>query len=315
MTKWVGVPLRQEGVPWPGLNTRGGRIDIGTGQLEDGSINQIINEADILQKRNGLVRGLNERFNGVVCGLFKYTDFCGRENLIVADQEGIFIRQPFNVPVFENSDAYPFDDFAVSGAPNPAVWRNTTDYIVNTGGLFLALATPVFAGSFFPTSRLMRWFKEATNKSYEVRVEYEFDDQDGEQRVSIAIKGNGDLSSGALLHADLIFDRAAAVYEARLFHRAASGAEDLLLTQQVVGLLTPPSGFFTLKYQRNTSANTFIPGMEIVPIGGGALIVNSPTSLTTLEDTDLGQISAIGEGYKANFPPNLQIKVVDGGPI
>ncbi len=314
MTKWVGIALRQEAKPWPGLNTRGGRIDDGTGQLEDGSINQIINEADTLAKRKGLVRGLNERFNGVVCGLFKYTDLCGRESLIIADEEGIFIRTPFRIPVFENSDAYPFDPFDVDGVPNPDLWRNTDDYIVADNTLGLKLATSPFAGLFFPTSRAMRWFKEATNLSYQVRVEYEFDDQDGEQRVSIVIKGNGDLSSGALLHADLIFDRASSVYEARAFHRAASGDETLLLTQQVSGLLTPPGGFFTLRYTRNVSDNLFVTSVDVVPTGG-ALQTKDGLTLNTIQDLDLGQISAIGEGYRVNFPPTLQIKVVDGGPV
>jgi hypothetical protein len=59
MTTWQEFPLRPAGRPWPGLNTRGGALDNGTGQLDDGSFGMIINEADILEKRKGLVRGLN----------------------------------------------------------------------------------------------------------------------------------------------------------------------------------------------------------------------------------------------------------------
>ncbi len=314
MTKWQSIPLRQPGRPWPGLNTRGGRIDDGSGQLEDGSFNQIINEADILAKRKGIVRGLNERFSGVVCGLFVYTDLCGRESLLVADEDAIFIRTPFIVPVFAQSDAYPFDAFSVDGAPNPDNWRNAGDYIVRNDSLFMAVGAAAFTGSEFPISDLMRWFKDASNKSYQVRVEYEFDDDlDGEQRASISIKGNGDLSAGALLKADLIFNRTG-TYQVELFHRAASGAANSILTQTVAGTVTPPSGFFSLIYTRDTGAGTFIPSVQVVPSGGAIINAAAPT-LTVIEDGDLGQISSIGMGFRSTLPDDLQVKVVDGGPV
>lgn len=315
MTRWQSISLRQPGQPWPGLNTRGGRIDNGSGQLEEGSFNQIINEADIMRKRRGLVRGLNERFNGVVCGLFKYTDLCGREFLLVADEEQISIRTPFVIPVFEQSDAYPFDAFDADGFPDSDNWRNAGDYIVRDDGLFLASGTTTInPAASFPADRLMRWFKDASNKSYRVRVQYEFDDDlDGEQRVSISIKGNGDLSSGALLKADLSFNRTG-TYEVELFHRAASGAALSILKETVTGILTPPSGFFTLLYTRNIAANTYVPSVQVVPLGG-TIINSAAESLKVIEDTDLGQISSIGMGYRGVLPDDLQIKVVDGGPI
>lgn len=315
MTKWSGVPLRQPGQPWPGLNTRGGRIDNGTGQLEDGSFNMVINESDILEKRKGMVRGLNERFSGVVCGLFTYTSLCGIESLLVADENLISIRTPFVIPVFQNSDAYPFDSFSVAGVPSADNWRNTADYIARDDGLFLASGVSAFTGASLPVSRLMRWFKDASNKSYQVRVEYEFDDGiDGEQRISISIKGNGDLSSGALLKADLIFDRGTGKYEVELFHRASTGSESLILSSLVSGTQTPPGGFFTLRYTRDTAANTFIPSINVVPTGG-AIVESAAPTLSVIEDIDLGQISSIGEGYRTAFPTDMQIKVVDGGPV
>lgn len=314
MTKWQGIPLRQPGSPWPGLNTRGGRIDRGDGQLEDGSFNQIINEADILEKRKGIVRGLNERFNGVVCGLFTYTSVCGIESLLVADEQGISIRTPFIVPVFENSDAYPFDSFDVDGTPDADNWVNSSDYVARNGGLFLASGASAFTETSLPVARLMRWFKDASNKSYQIRVEYEFDDGvDGEQRTSLSIKGSGDLSSGALLKADLVFNRTG-TYQVELFHRAASGSEVLLFTVPVLGSTTPASGFFTLQYTRDTSANTFIPSVTVVP-SGGAIVVKAAPTFSVIEDADFGQVSAIGEGYAATLPTDLQIKVVDGGPV
>src|SRR5690606_999191 len=125
MTNWREIPLRPHGTPWPGLNTRGGVLDPGAGQLEDGPFNPIVNEADVLEKRKGFVRGLNERFTGVVCGLFRYTDNCGVEYLVVADEDGIHVRQPFSIPSFLGSDALPFDDFEELQTTR---WSPTTAY-------------------------------------------------------------------------------------------------------------------------------------------------------------------------------------------
>ena len=68
MTKWQEFPLRPQGRPWAGINTRSGKLDDGSGMMTDSSVNCIINEADKLEKRKGMIRGLDERFAGAVCG-------------------------------------------------------------------------------------------------------------------------------------------------------------------------------------------------------------------------------------------------------
>ena len=99
MTQHNAFPLRG-GKAWPGVNTLGGKLDDGSGQLTDSSKNVMINTADILAKRKGFTRGLDEQFVGAVCGLHKYTDECGLEYLLVADEAQINIRTPFFIPVF-----------------------------------------------------------------------------------------------------------------------------------------------------------------------------------------------------------------------
>ena len=309
MTQWQEFPLRPQGRPWPGLNTRGGRLDNGTGQLEDGSINQIINEADVLEKRKGMVRGLNERFDGVVCGLFKYTDDCGREFLVVADESGIFIRQPFEIPVFTASDAYPFDNFSEI-AIDTTLWRNTTDYETSNDEMVQIFGLPAISGLRISPSDIMRWFKEATNKSYQIRIEYNFEDQPSEQHKAIVIKGNGDLNTGAFLQGEVVFDNRG-IYRVTVFHRTAEGSITEILNEDITGQRT---GFFTLQYRRDERTASFLPGVQVFPAGGTPVLQNA-TSLNTIEDADLGQVTGIGIGYKNGLQQFPGIDVVDGGPI
>jgi hypothetical protein len=302
MTKWQDFPLRQQGAPWPGLNTRGGRLDDGRGWLEDGSVNAIINRADVLQKRKGLVRGLDEAFDGVVCGLFPYTSNCGIEYLLVADQLSINIRQPFNIPTFTQSDAYPFDSFSVDGAPNSENWRNTSGYTQLEDQLRLVASTAAFTSTRLPAANFMRWFKDAANKSYQVRVQYSFDATVASvQHVAMVIKGQGDLTTGALLQADLIFNGGA--LEVEISHRRS----DLTVRRLLLEPVTDTSGFFTLAYNATT---------RLISTTFGTTVISAPAdSITVIDDADLGQISAIGMGFPAGLQPSPRILVVDGGPI
>lgn len=309
MTQWQEFSLRPQGRPWPGLNTRGGRLDNGTGQLEDGSINQIINEADILEKRKGIVRGLNERFDGVVCGLFKYTDDCGREFLVVADESGIFIRQPFEIPVFTASDAYPFDNFSEL-AISTVNWRNTSDYETADDEMVQIPGLPAISGLRIVPADIMRWFKEATNKSYQIRIEYRFEDQPSEQHKAIIIKGNGDLNTGAFLQGELVFDNRG-IYRVQVFHRTADLSVTEILNADITGQRT---GFFTLQYRRDERTASFLPGVQVFPTGGTPVLQNAP-SLNTIQDADLGQVTGIGLGYRNGTQQFPGIDTVDGGPI
>ena len=315
MTTWQEFPLRPAGRPWPGLNTRGGALDNGTGQLEDGSFGMIINEADILEKRKGLVRGLNESFEEVVCGLFRYTDECGREFLLVADEDSINIRMPFTIPVFAESDAYPFDSFSTTGAPGGVLpistetWRNTGDYQAEDDSMVQQIGVAAFGGTQVPPDDIMRWFKEATNKAYQVRVQYAFVDTNTEQHIAIVIKGNGVLAQGAFLQADLRFS-SGNFYDIRLLFRDGNNQINQLFIEDVTG---QPSGFLTLEYQRDTSQNSFVPLIRLFPTGG-VPIIKLADSLTALEDGELGQVSGIGLGYKQS-QAQMEILVVDGGPV
>lgn len=293
MTQWTEQPLRKPGQPWPGINTKGGRLDNGTGQLTDRSVNVTINRQDVLAKRNGFVRGLNERFAEVVCGLHKYTDGCGREWLLVADTEGINIREPFVIPDFVQSDAYPIDDF--HGDLDMAKWRgdgyaSINDELRRTGPEPMQ---PFSRGTY------LRWFKDAANQSYRVQVEYRFDPSGGNQLVSIAIKGNGDLTAGSYVHCDLLFRPTGMT--ASTYHVNAAGARSLQGSVVVAGSMANPGGFLTLTYTR------FIDGSgvhgrvtaEVVPIGGASQTIEPNTNLSEGDDRNLGQVSAIGCSQQA----------------
>lgn len=316
MTKFTELPLRPHGQNWPGLNTRRGYLSNGTGELEDGSINAIIERGDVLMKRRGLSRGLDERFEGVVCGLFKYTDSCGIEWLLVADEEGIKVRQPFDVPVGETSDAYPQDTFSSSGAPNALRWRNTGPYTQVSDALTLLSTQPAGTAQQVASSRMMRWFKDAANPSYQVQVQYEFDTSVAvQQRTSIVIRGFGDLSVGALLQLDLVFQQGSA-YRAVLWHRRVDSTYRELLRRDVPSP-AQASGFLTLRYLRDVSGltNLFIPGFNLVANGGVTVDDDAPTLLET-EDQDLGLTSAIGMDRSAVGAVALhRIHAVDGGPL
>lgn len=307
MTKWVPVPLRQPGQPWPGTNVKGGKLDDGRGMLDQESVNCTINLADTLAKRKGFVRGLNERFGTVVCGLHSYTDNCGREWLLVAADDGIYIRQPFAVPVFTADDSYPSDSFNDAAGLSDADWRNTSLYVATGGSLLRSVGSSTAP---FDAASYLRWFKEAASSSYAVQIEYAFTPAvAGKQVVSIAIKGNGDLLIGAYLHADLEFTDGGA-YVVKLY-KVSAGRNRTLLGQVVVsGSVTNPSGFLTMTYTRQLTGGvpTFVPKVAVVPTGGSLQEFEAAT-LNELEDTDLGGVSAIG----CNL--NASILVVSGGAV
>lgn len=313
---WQEQSLRPQGSPWPGLNTRGGRLDNGSGQLEDGSINCQINQADILSKRRGFVRGIDEWFGSVVCGLFTYQDYCGNEYLLVADEEQINIRQLFELPQFTASDAYPNDTFDGDGAINVSAWRNTSRYVRAQDRMVQALGAAAFTGPRLADDLFMRWFKDAGSLAYQVRVDYRFDASlSAEQRVGAVIRGNGDLSGGALLQADVVFRPDTGVYELQLFHRLSDGTYQALLTQEIDGVTTDPFGTITLEYQRDLNASTYVPRVTIAPNLGTFRELEAP-SLTTVQDADLGLVSGLAVGQAGGtVSQSIGVELVTGGPI
>lgn len=317
MTKFQALDLRPQGQAWPGLNTRGGFLSNGTGQIADGSTNGVIERGDVLKKRRGFIRGLDERFVGVVCGLFKYTDECGVEYLLVADEEGIKIREPFEIPVFTVSDAYPNDTFSSVGAPDPMLWRNTSRYTQTADTLILlGSAAPSLAAQ-VPASSSMRWFKDAANPSYQVQVQYEFDGSLAtRQRVSVALRGSGDLATGALVQCDL--ERVpGSTYRVHVFHRRVDGTYRELFFADIPSP-AQNSGFLTLRYRRDivSQPQQFTAGINVTANGGVIVDQDSPTQLTEIEDNDLGLTSAIAlDRAIVSSSTAHRLLVVSGGAL
>lgn len=298
MTRWQEFPLRPQGQPWPGLNTRGGRLDPGTGCLEDGSFNAIINEADLLEKRKGFVRGLDERFTGPVCGLFRYTDNCGVEYLVVADQSGIFVRTPFDIPVFLGSDSLPNDNFDAAEV-NEDRWTNTSDYRTFLGSLTVGLLAPQIDALIVPESRFMQWFKPAAITSYQVEVQYALVADGGTQNVCVVIKRTG--SSYLIANINIGSDYSVAL-------KIVQAGIETALASSALGGAELANGFLRLSYVAETRTVT----CRVIPSGGDQVTLTA--TLNEAQDNNLGQNSAIGI-IAAALEDQPEILQVTGGSV
>lgn len=296
MTRWNAIPLRQQGKPWPGLNTAGGKIDPGVGFLEDGSFNAIINEEDILEKRKGMIRGLDERFDGPVCGLFRYTDECGAEYVVVADSSGINVRTPFNIPVFLGSDSLPNDGFDTLDTTR---WSPTTDYEVFQGALQLNILSSLTSDEFVSESRLMQWFKPSVLTSYQVEIEYEMVAGSTLQVVSVVIKRTGSTYLEAVVFLN------GSDYFVRLNLVQAGVRSDL--QQSVLQGSALANGFLRLSYNSETRIAT----VRVIPSGGSQVTLSS--TLSEAQDANLGQNSAIGIARESE--DQVQIAGVTGSAL
>lgn len=297
MTKWQEFPLRPQGQPWPGLNTRGGRLDPGMGQLEDGSFNAVINEADILEKRRGFIRGLDERFDGPVCGLFRYTSDCGIEYLVVADGGGIFVRTPFDIPTFLGSDSIPNDDF--EGELDTSVWQGTDDYETFLGSLILKSTAPELTTTWLPADDFMQWFKDSVLTSYQIEIQYDFVAGGSGQVAAAVIKKTG--STG--LQANVYYD--GTTYQATL-EILLSGVRTTLQLEALGGSQLV-EGFLRIGYNAETRTVT----CRVIPSGGDQVTLTA--TLTEAQDANLGQSSAIGLG-RASLD-QVEILQVTGGAL
>ncbi len=294
MTKWQEFPRRPQGRPWPGINTRAGVLDDGSGQLKDDSTNVMIHEGDVLEKRPGMVRGLDEFFDGAVCGLHRYTDECGIEYLLVSDQLGIKIRQPFSVPVFEVSDAYPFDAFEGSGFLDVTRWNNRTFYQQTGGELRLINADapdPVV------------WFKEAASSSYQMRIQFRFDPNvASDQKAKVIWRAGDSTATNARLEAEVLFT--AGSVDLLVSFWSANGLSTTLAS---VAGGTAEEGTLTVGY----NADTRRVAIEFFPTLGTATVTDTD-AITAVQEQDLGLYSAL---QLENLSANMGILVVDGGPI
>jgi hypothetical protein len=299
MTKWQEFPLRPQGQPWPGLNTRGGKLDPGAGQLEDGSFNAIINEADLLSKRKGFIRGLDERFTGPVCGLFRYTDDCGVEYLVVADQDGIHVRTPFDIPTFLGSDSLPNDDFEASEVSTDR-WSNTDDYTTFLGSLVTRITAATFDTMTVPEERLLQWFKAAALTSYRVEIQYALVAEGGQQVVAVAIKRVTD--TYLIAHVE----RNPTSYTV-LLQLVQAGVATTLGSSELGGA-SISDGFLRLSYDADTRTVT----CRVIPSGGSTVVLTAV--LTEAQDNNLGQNSAIGIST-ASLNDQAEILQVTGGGL
>lgn len=310
MTRWNDSPLRVLGQKWPGMNTRGGRLASVPGEASL-ILNAWINRADTIEKRPGFVRAFDEQFDGVVCGLFRYTSHCGIEYLLVADEESIKIRTPFTLPVATQADCYPFDSFSVDGPMDAAKWRNTSQMRVEDDRLLPALSSVASAAG-FPTAvaGCAYWFKDACNPSYQVRVQFAFDTTvDTEQSITIVVAGNGDLSTGALFAATITFARSGTdlsfPYRLDMARRSGTTFTDVR-TRSVRGL---GAGFFTLAFDTLSKR------------ARATLLDTSSQELLSTEVPDVlmadfGLVSAIGMQWRGGLQPTtFALLVVDGGPL
>lgn len=296
MTRWVSIPLRPQGQPWPGLDTRGGKLDPGKGFLEDGSFNAVINEADILEKRKGLIRGLDERFDGPVCGLFRYTDECGNEYVVVADSSGIFVRTPFNIPVFLGSDSLPNDGFDTLDTTR---WSPTTAYEVFQGALQLSAFAALSSDEFVATSQLMTWFKPSVLTSYQVEIEYAMVVGEAIQVVCVVIKKNGT----TYLQANLFLNGSDYVVRLSLVVLGVLST----LSESVLGGATLANGFLRLGY----NAETRVATVRVIPSGGSQVTLTA--ALSEAQDANLGQDSSIGISCASEA--EVEIGGVTGGSL
>lgn len=305
MTRWTAFPLRQPGQSWSGIDSKGGKLDDGRALLNEDSINVQVNRKDLLEKRKGFIRALNERFGTVVCGLHSYTDNCGNEWLLVASDEEIAIRHPGVILPFTADDSYPTDNFSTTLSTE--LWRNTEIYTATGDAL---LRTVGASTAPFDAPSYLRWFKDASAKSYRVQIQYAFTPATvGKQVVSIAIKGSGDLLTGAYLQADLEFTDGGA-YLVKLYHVTAGRQRQFQGQIDVAGSRITPEGFLLLGYNRvfTTPVAQYLAFVEVVPTGGALQELVGPT-LTELQDRDLNQVSAIG----CNL--NASILAVSGGSV
>lgn len=315
MTRWKEIPLRTAGEFWPGLSTRNGRLMRRMGELAD-CVNINIQPFDTMAKRNGMVRAFDERFAGVVCGLFAYTDNCGNEYLLVADQTGFTIKTPFSLPGFIVADCYPFDNFSGNdfSALDPLKWRNTGRYMQNDDNMMLATGVPVVEETNLQLSlnACARWFKDACSSSYQTQITFAFDQGvSAKQRIVQVIRGSGELDDFGVLFAVLDL-KVGAAYLLRLMHRAADDTIVELARRTFNPAVDAIAGSMALAY----SATTRVLSATIT-LGTAAAITLLANPIHGVADANLGLISALGlmQVESGAAPTDLAVAVIDGGPV
>jgi hypothetical protein len=244
------------------------------------------------------VRGLDERFTGPVCGLFRYTDDCGIEYIVVADSSGIFIRTPFDIPVFLGSDSLPNDEFT-QDAVDTSRWLNTDDYATYLGSLVLTNDAALIDSGEVPASRLMQWFKASAVSSYQVEIEYALVAGGDGQVVAVAIKSTG----ATYLIANVYLRPGGYTFNVQL---VTSGTVKTL-DSAMLGGAELANGFLRLGY----NAETFTVTCRVIPSGGDQVTLTA--TLSEAQNNNLGQNSLIGIATESNDA--CEIVQVTGGNL
>ena len=274
-------------------------LDTARGYLETGSFNSIVNEADLLEKRRGFVRGLDERFSGVVCGLFRYTDECGIEHVVVADQDGIKVRQPFDIPEFLGTDSLPNDGF--DGDLDTTRWSNTTDYETFQSALQLnSDSISGISNGVVALDRLMMWFKDSVLTSYQVEIQYAMI-AGGDQVVAVAIKG----SDTGLLVTNLYLRPGGYTFNVQ-YVDVFTGTRTTL-DSSTLGGAALAEGFLRISYE----ATTRTVSARAIPSGGAQVTLTA--QLNEVQDGSLGSESSIGVARA--LEEQTQIEGVTGGSV
>jgi len=289
MTSWQEFPIRPQARPWAGINTRSGKLDDGTGQMVESSINCLINSADKLEKRKGFIRGIDQRFTGSVCGIHAYQDECGREWVLVADEGGFTITQPFAIPSFTSSDAYPSDPFQADGPVDTYYWRNTALYTQSAGSLVLKSGESDGGD--------MSWFKDATNFSYSLT---------GEWTLAVGSSLVLTIKAGAVAKLQATVADASGTVTATLTWIDSTGSSTVL---GQVGLGAVSIGSLYISYSRDTVNSTYTAILQATPTGGGLSQIQDYTSINALSDSDFGQGTAV------RLLGAAQLSSIQGAPL
>ncbi len=297
MTQHNAFPLRG-GPAWPGSNFLGGTLDDGSGQLTDRSKNVQINTADVMEKRKGFTRGLDEQFVGAVCGLHRYTDECGIEYLLVADESQIHIRAPFAIPVFQVSDAYPNDGFSgTTASVDLSRWRDPS-----LGHRHLVSSLALRVGVIAPQPLV--WFKEATSQSYKVASKYKFPNTASTETVDYFIKSTNDDGKGSLR---LRVENVGGAIGVALSFINLSGT----VLELDAGSLAPTglAGDLT-----DFSYNAATRRVKVaIFVDGTGNPVEFDVTLTTVQDADLGQKTMLG--LSATAASNVGVEEISSEPV
>lgn len=218
--------------------------------------------------------------------------------MIVADQGGIKVRTPFDIPTFLGSDSLPNDDF--QSELNTVNWLNASDYETFVGSLQLVTnALSGDGGGEVAESRFLTWFKDSVLASYQIEIQYDMVAGGDGQVVAVVIKRE---ASSFLIAQVYLKD---GDYSVSL--QFSNNGVRTTLESSTLGGANLAEGFLRISYNATTRTAT----CRVIPSGGNQVTLSS--QLNELQDSALGQGSAIGISRESEA--QVQIDQVTGGGI